>query len=483
MGHVRGEVREQLMLMPKCLDDYVEADSICRVIAAYVGSLDMAALGFQYAQPKSTGRPPYSPANMLMLYVYGYLNRIRSSRRLEAETKRNVEVMWLLGKATPDDKTICNFRKDNAAALKKAFREFSVWCNRQGLYGKELVAVDGSKIRASSSRKNIHTKALMEKNLASVEKKISEYMNALEEKDAEEEESKPSPEAIRKVLERLNEKKAALQEWQEKIEANGGEEISTVDPDARIMKQGGDGRHFDACYNVQTAVDDKNKLIVDFDVGNCPNENGTLPTITESAKEIMEVEEISVVADRGYYNGVDIEECEKNGTKCYIPVKGEYRQAPDPRYNKKHFKYNAEKDCYVCPAGHELPRKGENERRKSIDRHYYNTRACQECPHRKQCTNDKKHGRKILRTQYQDTLDIIDARMKSEAGREKFRERKSIVEHPFGTTKQIWGYKQYLCRGLEKVTAEQSLTFLAYNFRRVCKIFDGNVKDLISALG
>jgi transposase len=483
MGYVRGEDREQLALMPMCLDDYIGTDNICRVIAAYVGSLDMAALGFKYAEQKDTGRPPYAPASMLMLYLYGYLNRIRSSRRLEAETKRNVEIMWLLEKVTPDDKTICNFRKDNAAALSKVFREFSIWCNRQGLYGKELVAVDGSKVRANSSRKNIHTKTLTAKELWDVEKKISEYMKALEEKDAEEE-ATPSPEAIRKTLERLNEKKVKLREWQEQIEANGGKEISSVDPDARIMKQGGDGRNFDACYNVQTVVDDKNKLIVDFDVTTCPNENGTLPKITESAKEIMGVDEVSVVADRGYYNGADIEECEQNGTKCYIPAKGDLRPAPDPRYNKKHFKYNAEKDYYICPEGHEFSRKFEyNRRGQSIDGVYYNTKACQECPHREQCTTDKKHGRKILRIQYQNTLDIIDSRMKSEAGRERFSERKSIVEHPFGTTKQIWGYKQYLCRGLEKVTAEQSLTFLAYNFRRVCKIFEGNFKDLIGVLG
>lgn len=482
MSYKKGIDKKQGTLLPICLDDYVPEDHICRVISAFIGQLDMSALGYKYAKCKSTGCRPYDPRMLLNLYVYGYLHRIRSSRRLRDEAIRNVEVMWLLDGLRPDDKTICNFRKDNAAALKKVFREFSVWCNLQGLYGKELVAVDGSKVRANSSRKNIHTQTLTAKELASVEKKISEYMHALEEKDAAKEEAKPSPEAIRKILERLNRKKVVLQEWQEQIEANGGEEISTVDPDARIMKQGGDGRRLDACYNVQTVVDDKNKLIVDFDVSTNPNENGTLPKITESAKEIMEVDEISIVGDRGYYNGVDIEECEQNGTKCYIPAKGEHRHAPDARYSRKHFRYNAEKDCYVCPEGHELSYKAEYSHRGHAYRRYSNTKACQVCPHKKQCTEDKKQGRAILRTQYQNTLDIVDCRMASEAGREKFRERKSIVEHPFGTTKQIWGYKQYLCRGLEKVTAEQSLTFLAYNFRRICKIFEGNIKDLMCAL-
>ena len=205
MPYIQGESREQITLMPMCLDDYIEVDSICRVIAAYVDSLDMTGLGFKYAEVKDTGRPPHDPASMLMLYLYGYLNRIRSSRRLEAETKRNVEVMWLTERVMPDDKTICNFRKDNAAALKKVFREFSLWCNRQGLYGKELMAVDGSKILANSSRKNIHSQAYTAKELATVEKKISEYMKSLEENDTSEaDEAKFSSETITEILERLN---------------------------------------------------------------------------------------------------------------------------------------------------------------------------------------------------------------------------------------------------------------------------------------
>ncbi len=268
MSYKQGENRDQLTIIPMCLDDYVAEDNVCRVIAAYVGSLDMKALGFKYAETKNIGCPPYDPASMLQLYLYGYMNRVRSSRRLEAETQRNVEVMWLMEKLTPDDKTICNFRKDNAKALKLVFREFSLMCSRMGLYGKELVAVDGSKFRANSSRHSIHSQKGTEKELSAVEKKISEYMNELEKNDSvESSEPRLSPDTIRDILQHLKEMKCLLQDWLNRIEANDGKEISTVDPDARIMKQGGDGRTLDACYNVQTVVNGEHKLIVDFDGG------------------------------------------------------------------------------------------------------------------------------------------------------------------------------------------------------------------------
>ena len=483
MPYIQGENREQLTLTPMCIDDYIESDSICRVIAAYVGSLDMAVLGFKYAQTKDTGRPPHDPTSMLMLYLYGYLNRIRSSRRLETETRRNVEVMWLMEKLTPDDKTICNFRKDNAAALKKVFREFSLWCNRQGLYGKELVAVDGSKIRANSSRRNIHTQKGTEKKLAEVEKKISEYMNALEENDAAEvAEAKLSPDAIREILQRLSDKKDTLQDWLKQIEANDGKEISTIDPDAHIMHTGGDGRNLDACYNVQSVVDEKHKLIIDFDVSTCPDDKGALPKMTESAKEIMGVDKISAVADKGYYDGDDIETSEKNGTTCYVPKMESGRIATDSDYHRRNFQYDKTNDCYTCPHGIVLTFKKYKKRANgNEDRVYSNFSVCRDCPHREKCTKDKR-GRELFRNPNQDILDIIDERMQTDEARQIFRERKKLVEHPFGTTKAVWGYRQFLCRGQEKTTAEMSLTFLAYNLRRVFNIFKEKGRDMAATM-
>jgi len=479
MKYKQGEYREQLTIEPLCLDDYIPQNSICRIIAAFVGSLDLLAMGFKYAETKGNGRPPYNPAAMLMLYIYGYLNRIRSSRRLEAETHRNIEVMWLMEKLTPDDKTVSNFRKDNAKSLKKVFRQFSLWCNEQDLYGRELVAVDGSKFRANANRRSIHTQKGTAKKLAEVEKKISEYMNELERNDkAEADEAKLDTARISEVLKHLNEKKETLQEWLKKIDGNDGKEISVIDPDAHLMHTNGDGRSLDACYNVQIVVDEKHKLIVDFDVSTCPDDKGALVTMTESAKEIMGVDEISATGDKGYYDGEDIEKCEQNGTTCYISAVTDYKPAPNESYNKSKFRYDAQNDCYICPENQELSLvKTRKENNEIIRKEYQNRKACKSCQNRHLCTTAKT-GRTIIRAAHQNTLDIVNTRMKTVEGYTTFCERKKIVEHPFGTAKAVWGYKQFLCRGHEKTIGEASLVFLAYNLRRVFNIFKENGRNL-----
>ena len=483
MSYKQGEDRNQLMLSPMCLDDFIPAQSICRVIMAFVNSLDMGALGFKYSETKGNGRPPYSPATMLMLYIYGYLNRIRSSRRLEVETQRNVEVMWLMEKLTSDDKTISNFRKDNAKALKKVFRQFSLWCNEQGLYGKELVAVDGSKFRANANRKSIYTEKNTQAKLAEVEKKISEYMNELERNDAKEtEEPNLNRERIETALNYLSEKKENLKSWLAKIDENDGKEISVVDPDARLMQTNGDGRNLDACYNVQSVVDSKHGLIVDFDVSTCADEKGALATMTESAKEIMGVTEISATGDRGYYDGDDIEKCEQNGTTCYIPKMQTGRSVPDEGYVLKGFKYIADTDEYTCPQGQVLIYNGNKKRKDGkTNRIYKNVIVCKNCPSREKCTKSK-YGREITRSPYQDTLDIIDNRMATAQGREIIRKRSSIAEHPFGTTKAIWGFKQFLSRGQESTTGEISLVFLAFNMKRVFNILAQKNKSMVAIM-
>jgi transposase len=481
MGYIQGESREQITLSPLCLDDYICEESVCRVIDAYANSLDLSAMKFKYSETKGTGRPPYDPQAMLKLYIYGYMNRVRSSRRLQAEAARNVEVMWLLEKLVPDDKTICNFRKDNATQLKQVFREFSLMCSRLGMYGKELVAIDGTKNRANSSRKNIHTKKGTEKKLAELEKKISEYMKELELNDnTEKPEEKIDKTRVSEILEHLEIKKKALTEWLKKIDENDGKEISTVDPDARLMHTNGDGRPLDACYNVQAVVDSKHKLIVDFEVTTCPDDKGALPEMTERSKAIMGVSEIRAVGDKGYYDGEDIAQCERNGTTVYVPKVDDCgHAAPDAKYAHKNFKYDNVSDCYVCPNGQALPFRHQN--KSNGQRCYYSSKACKGCADRAKCTTDKCVGRRIHRAAYQDALDRNNERMK--ANYEVFAERKKIVEHPFGTTKAIWGYKQYLCRGQERTTAEQSLAFLAYNLRRVINIFKASGENLIAAMG
>ena len=392
-------------------------------------------------------------------------------------------------KITPDDKTISNFRKDNAVTLKRTFREFSLWCNRQGLYGKELAAVDGTKIRANSSRKNTHTQKITEKELASVEKKINEYMNELEANDTlKEKETILSAAVIQESLKRLNDKKEFLGHRLKQIEANGGIEISTIDPDAHFMHQGGDGRNLDACYNVQTVADSKNKLIIDFDVSTCPDDKGALPKMTEAVKEILGVSEIAAAADTGYYDGGDIAEREKNGTACFAPAPENYTHVPDRKYDRCNFKYDQESDCYICPEGTVLPfryseRRALNTNQDRYRHIYHNTQACRSCPNREKCTTSKKMGRTINRLDGQDALDIVDARMATHDGKMIFKERKKIIEHPFGTTKYIWGHRQFLCRTQEKVTCEQSLVFLAYNLRRVFNIFKNRSENMAQIMG
>ena len=290
MQYITGENRDQMTFTPMCLDDYIADDAVVRVIDAFVDTLNLIALDFKRAELNECGRPPYSPAMMLKLYIYGYMNRIRSSRRLQAEAGRNIEVMWLTGKIVPDDRTIAYFRHDNAASLKKVFKEFSLWCKEAGLYGGKSVAVDGTKMRANANRNSIHTAKLTDMKLAEVDEKIDKYMKLLDEADRKEiNESAFSSETVKSILKHLSEKKDRLLGRKKQIDENGGKEVSTVDPDARIMHTNGDGRSLDACYNVQTVADSKNKLIMDFDVTTCPDDKGALPKMTASAKYIANV--------------------------------------------------------------------------------------------------------------------------------------------------------------------------------------------------
>ncbi len=362
------------------------------------------------------------------------------------------------------------------------FREFSLWCSEHGLYGKKLIAVDGTKTRANTSRKNIHNEKITKKRLASVEKKISEYMRELEENDAiESAEPRLSREAIMAALERLNERKTTLEERLKLIAESEDNIVSTVDPDARIMHQGGDGRKLDACYNVQTVADDKHNLIVDFEVSTCADDKDALPEMTKRAKEIMCVEEIAVAADKGYYDGEDIAKCEANNTTCYVPKTAQIKSAPDVNYNRENFRYDGENDCYICPEGVVLYFKRICEIKGDSYKLYENPTACSDCKNRSKCTKIRK-GRKFFRSINRDFLDTIDARMLTDEAREIYSRRQRIIEHPFGTTKKIWGFNQFLCRTKERVTAEQSLVFLAYNLRRVINIFKENDENLLKVI-
>jgi len=480
LRYTAGEPREQITMLPDTLDDYVDENHICRVIEASVENIDISALGYKYAETSSTGRPPYDPRMMLKLYIYGYLHRIRSSRRLEAETKRNIEVMWLLQKQSPDDKTICNFRKDNSKALRATFLEFSRLCNRLGLYGKQVVAIDGTKIRANNSRINIHTPKRLKENLAAIEKKVAQYMRELDEHDANDtREGSFDAAAIKQALEELKEKSVEYHAVLTNMEEAGISEMPLADKDCRLMICGGDGRRIDARYNLQSVVDGEHNIIVDFDVVQRSNDNGNMHKLTENAKDIMGVKEIIALGDKGYYDGEDVAKCEQDGTFCVIAK-------PDPGgiyknsgYAADLFEYSKEKDCYICPKGCMLQRAGSVRYKGKKFYAYKNQQACSLCKEREKCTPYKK-GRLITRSIHKNPLDAVDERTKNNPG--LMKKRQAIVEPPFGTMKAVWGYTSYLCRGLEKVTAEQSLMCLAYNMRRAFNIFTGEIPHLIALM-
>jgi transposase len=430
----------------------------------------MVELGFKYAECKGTGNRPFDPRTLLNLYLYGYLHRVRSSRRLQAETTRNIEVMWLLDGLTPDDKTICNFRKDNAKQLREVFREFNRMCRNLGLFGGEVAATDGTKIRADNSRKNNHNKTTVERELSRLDKKISEYMNALDREDREEGGETLNPAQIKEALKKLKSRQEEYEGHKTRLD-NGESEVSTVDPDARLMRQGGDGRPLDVCCNVQAIVDEKSHLIADFEVIDRSDDKGNLEALSDAAMETMGVSSLTNLADKGYYDGADIEKCEQMGVTCLVAKPKARGAKTNEGYSRDKFVYNKECDCYACPCGNtfKFMRSQKHSDGKEY-RVYANYNACANCPVRSKCTKSKR--RQILRSPHQDTMDEVDARTR--ANWELYRKRQEIVEHPFGTIKAVWGYRQFLCRTKPKVTAEMALACLAYNFRRVINIFKEN---------
>jgi hypothetical protein len=387
--------------------------------------------------------------------------------------------MWLMNELKPDDKTICNFRKDNGKPLKKTFREFSLMCRELGLYGGEVEAVDGTKFRADNWRKNNHNETTVEKELTRIDKRISEYMNALEEGDLEEAgEKAPDADAVKAALEKLRERKEKYEGLKERVEKEG--EASTVDPDAKLMRSGGDARALDVCYNVQTVADGKHHLIVDFDIAERSDDKGNLFAMSEKAKEVLGVETITNLADKGYYDGQDIAACEASGVTCLVAKPKPGGRKKEEGYTRESFIYDREHDCYECPGKNRMGYMRDQKHSDGKVYHVYaNYGACGKCPEKGKCT--KGEHRQILRPPYQDTLDAVDERTKS--NKALYRRRQEIVEHVFGTVKAVWGYKQFLCRTKPKVCAEVSLAYLAYNMRRVINIFTEKKENPAVVLG
>jgi transposase len=463
MKHRVGLDRSQTLLFPESLEEYVAKENPVRFLDAFIAGEDLAALGFTNAHCATTGRPPYDPAALLKLYLYGYLHRIRSSRRLEAECHRNVELIWLTGKLTPDFKTIADFRKDNLKPLKAVAHKFTLLCRKLDLFGGELLAIDGSKFRAVNSRQHNFNAGKLQELLAHTDARIAEYFEALETADANE----AVPPALDAAA--LQAKIAVLQEkrdWHAELLAQLDAEqkqVSTTDPDTRRMPiaQGNV-----VGYNAQLAVDAKHKLIAAAEVTNDVTDVNQLADVALAAKQNLELKRADLVADAGYYHASEVRRCVDQGLTPHIPKVDTSANTRQGLFGKSQFHYDAQKDVYVCPAAQELTyRTSTFELGREL--RYYRASGCNSCALKKQCTRNKAN-RRISREANEHLMEAMAQRMKAQP--EKFKLRKTLAEHPFGTIKRAFGYDHFLLKGLEKVRTEWSLITLAYNLKRVLNL-------------
>ena len=465
-GHIQGVHRSQQIMFPESLDEYIGDENPVRFIDAFVDSLDLRALGFEHAVAGNTGRPPYHLGVLLKLYLYGYLNHIRSSRRLEKEANRNVELMWLLRKLALDFKTIADFRRNNGRAIREVCRQFTLLCRQLGMFRGELVAIDGSKFKAMNSRPRNLTKRKLKRLVQRIDEKVDRYLQELDQNDEQEPNIyKPTAEELREKIETLKKRRKEHQALQQQLEDSGDRQISLTDPDARSMPVG-KGRGTEVAYNVQVCVDAKHKLIVDHEVTNEATDLGQLSPMARRAKELLQVEAFDVVADMGYYDGKHVKACLEEGIIPYIPKANTSANCRLGLYSKRDFRYDAKDDCYWCPAGKALNFRFQTTEL-GRDIRYYATSACKECALRPRCTRNKG-GRRITRWVDEALLDEMARRVRAEP--EKVKRRKGIVEHPFGTIKHSMNQGYFLTRGLDNVRSEMSLTILAYNIKRMINI-------------
>ena len=460
---IEGADRTQAMLLPECVEDYVGPDNPVRVVEAFVEQLDLRAMGFEGSDPQATGRPAYHPSVLLKIYIYGYLNRIQSSRRLEHETQRNIELMWLAGRLMPDFKTIANFRKDNGRAIRQVCRQFIVLCRQLELFSDAVVAIDGSKFKAVNNRDKNFTSAKMKRRMAAIDESIERYLSSMDTADRAE----PEVAALKKG--RLQDKIEALKQQMERLKAidaqmnaSPDKQVSLTDPDARSMKNREGGI---VGYNVQTAVDAKHHLIVAHEVVTDGVDRDQLARMAEQARQAIGTEELTVVADRGYFKSEQILECTKSGITPIVPKSLTSNNRAEGRFDKQDFIYVAEDDEYRCPAGERAIRRFTT-LEAGLTIHKYWTSACPRCPIKAQCTTGDY--RRITRWEHEAVLATMQERLDRHP--DIMRVRRQTAEHPFGTLKLWMGASHFLTRTLQRVRTEMSLHVLAYNLKRVMRI-------------
>lgn len=473
---VEGTDRGQSTLFPECLEDWIDENNPVQVIDVFVDELDLGELGFDGVAPEVTGRPSYHPSVLLKLYIYGYLNRVQSTRRLEREAGRNVEVMWLTGRLVPDHKTIANFRKDNGGAIRKVCARFIMLCRALGLFTGVSVAIDGSKFKAVNNRDRNFTRAKMERRMAQIEESVARYLHALDSADRQE----PS-EAHETKTARLKEKIAKLKEEMQRLYglkarmlAAPDQQISLTDPDARSMATSGRGSGM-VGYNVQVAVDTEHHLIITHEVTNVGSDRAQLAHMAKETQATLEVTDLDVIADRGYFSSEEILACDKAGITVTLPKPMTSNAKADGRFGKQDFRFVAEEDVYVCPAGEKLAYHYTSEENGSALRRYW-TNACQNCTIKNRCTTAKE--RRITRWEHEHVLEAVQRRLDEYS--EKMRQRRETVEHPFGTIKARMGATHFLMKTLPRVASEMALHVLAYNLTRVMNMM--GTQPLIAAM-
>src|SRR5262250_2431992 len=473
---VEGTDRGQTTRFPECLEDWICEDNPVRAIDVFVDELDLAELSFGGVEPEATGRPSYHPSVLLKLYIYGYLNRVQSSRRLEREAARNVEVMWLTGRLAPDHKTIADFRKDNGTAIRKVCARFVALCRMMGLLTQASVAIDGSKFKAVNNRDKNFTRAKMDRRMAQIEESVGRYLQQLDTADRQE----PS-EALKTKTSHLKEKIAKLKEQMHGLEvlrvqmlATPDQQISLTDPDSRSMATSGRGSGV-VGYNVQVAVDTANHLIITHEVTNVGTDRSQLSAVAKQAKATLEVENLDAVADRGYFDSEEILACEEAGITVTLPKPMTSNSKAEGRFGKQDFRYVAEEDVYICPAGERLAYHYTNEENGLVLRRYW-TNACRTCALKAQCT--KGPQRRITRWEHEYVVDAVQARLDKNPN--AMRTRRETVEHPFGTLKMWMGATHFLMKTLPNVATEMALHVLAYNLTRVMNIV--GIKPLLVAI-
>jgi transposase len=473
-GFIEGEDRHQATLFPERLDDYIAEDSPVRVIDVFIDGLDVSGLGFKTVA-EVTGRPGYHPKTLLKLYIYGYLNRIQSSRRLEREAQRNVELMWLTGRLAPDFKTVADFRKDNGEAIRLVCREFVMLCKKLELFTDAFVAIDGSKFKAVNNRDRNFTKAKLKRRLQQIDESIERYLGQIASADRQETAvAKAKTERLENKIATLKQEMARLKKLEVRLLEAPDQQISLTDPDARSIATSGRGTGM-VGYNVQAAVDAKHHLIVAHEVTNIGHDRTQLASMSKRAKEAIGTESLEVVADRGYFKGEELRACEQANIITFLPKPQTSGNMAKGLFGKRDFIYDAEADEYTCPDGQRLVYHFTREEKGQVIRRYWSSH-CPHCALKPQCTTGVY--RRVSRWEHEAVIEAAEQRLDKDP--ERMRVRRSTVEHPFGTLKAWMGYNHFLTRTLPRVSTEMSLHVLAYNLKRLIAIM--GVRPLIAAM-